>query len=66
MFFGKKPQESTDWLASIPFFEGFSDADLQRVAQLGSEGDAPAGTVIRDQGDPGTECFVVESGTASV
>jgi len=66
MFFGKKPQESTDWLASIPFFEGFSDADLQRVAQLGTEVEAPAGTVIMDQGDPGTECFVLESGTASV
>jgi CRP-like cAMP-binding protein len=66
MFFGKKQQESTEWLSSIPFFEGFSESDLQRVAELGTEVEAAAGTVIMDQGDPGTECFVIESGVASV
>lgn len=66
MFFGKKPAESTEWLAGVAFFDGFSDDELVRVAQLGSEVDAAAGTVVMDQGDPGTECFVLVSGTASV
>lgn len=66
MFFGKKPDESTAWLASISFFDGFSHEELVRVAQLGTEVEAPAGTVVMDQGDPGTDCFVVESGLASV
>ena len=66
MFFGKKPAESTEWLAGVAFFEGFSDADLLRVAELGSEVDAAAGTVVMDQGDPGLECFVIVGGAAGV
>lgn len=54
------------WLSSVPFFEGFADDDLRRVAELCERVDAPVGTVLMDQGDPGTDCFVIVAGEASV
>jgi len=53
-------------LAGVPFFEGFTEDDLRRVVELSNEETAPAGTVLVDQGDPGTHCYVVLEGTASV
>ena len=66
MGFGKKPAESADWLASVAFFEGFSAEDLSRVEALSTEVEAPAGTVLIDQGDAGVDCFVIVEGEASV
>lgn len=66
MPFWKKPTESAEWLKNVAFFDGFSDAELARVAALGHETEAPAGKVLVDQGDPGTECFVIVEGSASV
>lgn len=54
------------WLAGVPFFEGFGEAELHRVLELGEPVRAAAGTVLVDQGDTGTHCFVVVSGHASV
>lgn len=66
MTFWKKPTESTEWLGRVAFFEGFGPHDLDRVAALSSEVEAPAGTLLVDQGDTGTECFVIVDGEASV
>jgi CRP-like cAMP-binding protein len=55
-----------DVLAGIPLFEGFSTEELDRTAQLGQRIEVPAGTVLVDQGDPGTFCYVVISGSADV
>ena len=66
MAFGRKPAESVAWLSGIPFFEGFSDDELHRVLDLSDQIEAAAGTVLVDQGDPGTDCYVVVEGTASV
>lgn len=54
------------WLASVPFFEGFSDEDLRRVLALSERVDVTAGTLLMDQGDPGTDCFVIIDGEAGV
>jgi len=54
------------WLSSVPFFEGFSDDDLHRVVDLSQQMEATAGTVLVDQGDPGTQCYVIVEGEASV
>ncbi len=62
----RKPAERAELLSKVEFFEGFSDEDLRRVVELGDEVDLPAGAVVVDQGDPGTTCYVVLSGTASV
>ncbi len=57
---------ATDWLAAIPLFEGMDDSELNRLARLGSRVEAPAGEVLVDQGDPGTYCYAIASGTAGV
>jgi CRP-like cAMP-binding protein len=54
------------WLSGIPFFEGFAEEDLHRVLDLSEQVEAPAGSVLVDQGDPGTDCFVIVEGIASV
>ncbi len=66
MAFGRKPAEDVEWLSGVAFFEGFSSEDLHRVVDLSDQMEAPAGTVLVDQGDPGTHCFVIVEGTASV
>ncbi|MFN8053069.1 MAG: cyclic nucleotide-binding domain-containing protein [Acidimicrobiales bacterium] len=50
----------------MDFFEGFDHEHLNRVAALSSEVESPAGTVIIDQGDAGTECFVIVEGSVSI
>lgn len=62
----RKPNEEVDWLGSVPFFDGFSADDLRRVLDLSDQMEATPGTVLVDQGDPGTYCFVIVEGTASV
>jgi CRP-like cAMP-binding protein len=62
----RKTNEDVAWLSSVPFFEGFSDDELHRVLALSDQVEAPAGTVLVDQGDPGTDCFVIVEGQASV
>jgi CRP-like cAMP-binding protein len=66
MAFGRKPAESVEWLSGVAFFEGFTDEELHRVVDLSEQVEAPAGTVLVDQGDTGTDCFVIVEGTASV
>jgi len=66
MVFGRKPKESTEWLSSVAFFDGFSDAELGRVAKLFTEIELPAGSVVMDQGDPGTYCYVIVDGEVGV
>lgn len=66
MPFWKRDSESVDWLANVAFFEGFDHDHLRRVAALSSEVEYPAGAVIIDQGDAGTDCFVIVDGSASV
>jgi CRP-like cAMP-binding protein len=61
-----KRSDDVTGLAGVPFFDGFPEEDLRRVAELGERIHAPAGTVLVDQGDTGTYCFVIVSGDASV
>lgn len=62
----RKSTDDVAWLSSVPFFEGFSDDDLHRVVDLSQQMEATAGTVLVDQGDPGTQCYVIVEGQASV
>lgn len=62
----RKSNDQVDWLASVPFFDGFSTDDLHRVLDLSDQMEARAGTVLVDQGDPGTYCFVIVEGNADV
>ena len=66
MGFWRKDTESTDWLAGVAFFEGFSSDELGRVLELCEEVEAERGAELTDQGDPGQDCYVIVEGTASV
>ncbi len=62
----RKPAERVDLLADVQFFDGFSPEDLRRVVELSDEVESHAGNVLVDQGDPGTHCYVILEGIASV
>jgi CRP-like cAMP-binding protein len=62
----RKPSERADLLSEVQFFDGFSSEDLRRVVDLSDEVDLSAGNVLVDQGDPGTHCYVILEGDASV
>lgn len=53
-------------LRQIPLFAELADDALARVAELGSEIEAPAGTVLAMADEPGTGMFVVEEGRVVV
>ena len=53
-------------LKGVAFFDGFSDDELLRVAQLAEDVEAAAGAELIDQGRVGQECFVILDGTAGV
>lgn len=62
----RKPSERADLLSEVQFFDGFSSEDLRRVVELTDEVELTAGNVLVDQGDPGTHCYVILEGNASV
>jgi CRP-like cAMP-binding protein len=62
----RKPSERAELLAGVPFFDGFTPEDLRRVVELSDELVLSAGSVLVDQGDPGTHCYVIIEGIASV
>lgn len=59
-------QATVDDLRHIKLFARMSEAELSRLATLGEPVDAEAGAVLIDQGDVGTECFLVVEGEAGV
>jgi len=62
----RKPAERAEMLTEVPFFDGFGSDEILRVVELSDEVLIPAGSVVVDQGDPGTDCYVILDGTASV
>jgi CRP-like cAMP-binding protein len=62
----RKPAERAEMLTEVPFFDGFDEEEILRVVELTDEVLIPAGSVVVDQGDPGTDCYVILDGTASV
>src|SRR5262245_7137567 len=66
MPFRKKIDDGAERLAKVAFFEGFTPAELSRVAELVEEVEAEEGADITDQGRPGLECYVIVEGQAGV
>lgn len=64
--FGRNNKVDTGWLSGVGFFEGFTDAQLQEVAELGSRVEAEAGAELTDQGRYGDVTYIVVEGTANV
>jgi CRP/FNR family transcriptional regulator, cyclic AMP receptor protein len=55
-----------DHLAQLPLFSSCSKKDLRLVASKATPLDIPAGRTIIEEGAPGREFFVIDSGTAVV
>jgi CRP/FNR family transcriptional regulator, cyclic AMP receptor protein len=55
-----------DRLSGIPLFAGLKRREFDRISQLCTEIQVPAGRVLCREGEVGHEFFVLESGSASV
>ena len=64
MPFRKKIDDGAERLAKVELFDGFTKAELARVAELVEEVDAEVGAVLVEQGKPGTEAYIVMEGEA--
>jgi len=64
--FGRNNKLDTGWLSGVTLFEGFSNEQVEQVAELGHRVEASAGAEIADQGRVGSECWVIVEGTARV
>jgi CRP/FNR family cyclic AMP-dependent transcriptional regulator len=62
----KKAVNGAEKLRGVTFFDGFSDGELQRVAELADDVEAETGAVLVDQGRVGQECYVIVDGQAGV
>jgi len=62
----KKAVDGADKLRGVAFFDGFSDDELMRVAELADDVEAEAAAVLVDQGRVGQECYVILDGQAGV
>jgi CRP-like cAMP-binding protein len=66
MFKRHKAHKPFDALRGVAFFEGFSDDELQRVADLAEDVEAEKGALLTEQGRVGQECYVILEGKAGV
>lgn len=57
---------TVDDLRHLALFATMSNAELERLAALGEPVEAEPGAVLIDQGDVGTECFLVVEGEAGI
>jgi CRP/FNR family transcriptional regulator, cyclic AMP receptor protein len=62
----KVDQSVLDDLRRLPIFANVHESDVAKIAEMGEPVDAESGAVLMDQGDVGTECFFVMSGSAGV
>ena len=53
-------------LRRIPLFADLHDRTLERIAELSTEFEEPAGWVLVEVGQPGSGMFVLEEGTVEV
>jgi CRP-like cAMP-binding protein len=60
------PRQQIELLGKVPLFSGCNQSELRALAQFGTQVSIEAGHVLTQQGKPGSEFFMVLSGTASV
>ena len=59
------PKQQIDLLREVPLFSLCSEKDIRAIAQLGTESEVEAGSVLTARGQPGKEFFLVLDGVAS-
>lgn len=60
------PDAKLDMLHAIPLFARLGTADLASVGLLADEVELPAGKVLMQQGESGSEMFVISAGRVKV
>ncbi len=60
------PSTPIEHLQAIPLFAGLDDASLERIAELTSEVELPAGRLLIERNQPGAGLYVIEDGTVAV
>ncbi len=58
--------EKLELLRRVPLFEGLGDRELEEVARLATQMDVAGERVLMRQGEPGSEFFLIVSGSARV
>ena len=64
--FGRHNKLNIEWLRTVAFFAGFTDAELEEVASDGEREEIKAGALLVDQGRFADKCFVIVEGSANV
>ncbi len=64
--FGRNNKLDVDWLSKVTFFDRFTPAQVEQIAQLGQRVDADPGAELTDQGRYGDVCYLIIEGTANV
>ncbi|HMD46313.1 MAG TPA: cyclic nucleotide-binding domain-containing protein [Acidimicrobiales bacterium] len=59
------PREVLDVLQAVPLFSGCSAKELRTIAGLGTDLSVKEGTVLTEEGAPGSELVIVLAGEAS-
>lgn len=62
----RRRSDRIDTLKQIPLFSALSQKDLNEVAKRADEVAVSKGTVIAEQGERGSQCFVIVRGAVSV
>lgn len=57
---------SLETLKKIPLFAGLSEEDFQRLCDMSREFRLPAGRMLFEEGQPGSEAYVIESGEVEI
>ena len=62
----RRRSDRIDLLKQIPLFSSLSQKDLNEVAKRADEVPVAKGTVIAEQGERGSQCFIIIKGSVSV
>jgi len=57
---------SLETLKQIPLFAGLSDEDFERLCEMAGERKLAKGEILFEEGAPGSEAFVIESGQVDI
>ncbi len=66
MAFLRSRSSKVEMLRNVPLFKGLSQRQLEQIARLADEMEAPAGRRLANAGDTGHELFIIVDGQASV
>lgn len=64
--FGRNNKLDVDWLSKVGFFDTFTKAAIEQMAELGHRVDAEPGAELTDQGRYGDVCYLIIEGRANV